>query len=145
MHKLIAALLVALPIATQAQVYKCTEGGKTVFSDRPCAADDVPVQVRPATGAFDPAAARAAEERAARDLADLQRIELQRQTARQREAEAAAARRQGEQDSCAKIREDMEKAYYWAGEFRHPDNVRRERDKAKGLEDRLWWDCRQTR
>lgn len=139
----LSALLALSP--AQAQVYKCTEGGKTVFSDRPCSADDAPLQVRPAAGQFDPAAGKAAEARAARDQAELQRIELQRQAARASEASAIEARQKAEQDNCTRIRRDMEQAQYWAGEFRHPDNVRRETEKANKLKDQLWWECKQTR
>lgn len=35
----------------QAQVYKCTEGGKTVFSDKPCGQDARVVEMKPASGA----------------------------------------------------------------------------------------------
>lgn len=40
---IIAAALVAIAAPAQAQVYKCPEGGRVVFSDRPCHADAVPV------------------------------------------------------------------------------------------------------
>jgi uncharacterized small protein (DUF1192 family) len=36
--------------AAQAQIYKCTVAGKTVFSDQPCDADAKPLDVRPASG-----------------------------------------------------------------------------------------------
>lgn len=45
---ILAALLAAS--AAQAQVYKCQEGGKTVFSDVPCGAGRE-INVRPASGA----------------------------------------------------------------------------------------------
>ncbi|MCC4116371.1 DUF4124 domain-containing protein [Aromatoleum toluclasticum] len=45
---MILAALFAASVA-QAQVYKCQEGGKTVFSDMPCASGRA-INVRPATG-----------------------------------------------------------------------------------------------
>lgn len=35
--RLLLGLIVALPYAVQAQVYKCQEGGRTVYSQAPCA------------------------------------------------------------------------------------------------------------
>lgn len=61
----IAALLAALiaPAVAQAEIYKCTQGGKTIFSDRPCAADAAPMQIRLQAGEADPVrAAEAVEE-----------------------------------------------------------------------------------
>lgn len=45
-----ALLLVALSGNTFAQVYKCKEGGTTVFSATPCAVGAKPIDVRPASG-----------------------------------------------------------------------------------------------
>lgn len=61
----VAVLLAALiaPAAVQAEIYKCTEGGKTVFSDRPCDVAAAPMQIRLQAGEVDPArAAEAVEE-----------------------------------------------------------------------------------
>lgn len=45
---IVVALAVAAP--AHAGVYKCVEGGKTVFSDQPCGKDAKAVAVRPASG-----------------------------------------------------------------------------------------------
>ncbi|MDR2690268.1 MAG: DUF4124 domain-containing protein [Azoarcus sp.] len=58
MHKFLAILLALAAISpAAAQVYKCVENGKTVFVDRPCHKDAAPLDVRPAAGAYDAAAA----------------------------------------------------------------------------------------
>lgn len=53
------AALVAAPAV--AQVYKCQQGGVTVFSGAPCGADSKKMDVKPAAGAgvYDPDAANA--------------------------------------------------------------------------------------
>lgn len=46
----ILAAIAAIALPAQAQVFKCQEGGKTVFSDRPCHANAAPLPVTPAVG-----------------------------------------------------------------------------------------------
>ena len=46
----LAVTAFALAGGVQAQVYKCKVDGKTTFSDRPCATDAKPINVRPASG-----------------------------------------------------------------------------------------------
>jgi len=46
----VALLALAFSSAASAQVYKCKEGGTTVFSSMPCSADARPIDVRPASG-----------------------------------------------------------------------------------------------
>lgn len=47
----VLAALSVVSTGAHAQVYKCTVGGRAVFSDQPCAPDAKPINVRPATGA----------------------------------------------------------------------------------------------
>lgn len=118
---LIAAALVAVLVAVlitpaQAQqVFKCSENGKTVFSDHPCGDSAQELDVRPSRGGYDPGAAA--------------RID---------------AERQAKVDKCREIREARNDAKYWAGEFQHKDNIRREEEKAKSAQDALWWECREV-
>jgi hypothetical protein len=57
--RLLACLLLALAApAVQAQMYKCTEGGKTRFSDKPftdCKTQNQPVKVQPNVALSTPA------------------------------------------------------------------------------------------
>jgi len=46
-----ALLGIAISASVSAQVYKCREGGTTVFSATPCAVNAKPIDVRPASGA----------------------------------------------------------------------------------------------
>lgn len=52
---LVASLLLAA--SAEAQVYRCEEGGRTVFRDKPCAGAGGAVDARPATGGGSSAAA----------------------------------------------------------------------------------------
>ncbi|WP_168734393.1 DUF4124 domain-containing protein [Pseudothauera nasutitermitis] len=107
--RILFAFLLVLALATgQAQVYKCTENGKAVFSDKPCSSGVAPVDVVPATGKSpeeryrlrqqvtrEVPAKDTAEERAER----LRRLEEERNArwaARDAEIEAQAERRRAE-------------------------------------------------
>lgn len=52
-----AALVIASGSAQAQQIFKCTEHGKTVFSDHPCGETARELDVRPARGGYDPGAA----------------------------------------------------------------------------------------
>lgn len=137
----IAAFLVA---PAQAQVYKCTENGKTVFSDVPCATGAKRVDVRPATGGYDADAAARARMQTER-IKQQQALEDSERAAARRSTETRiAAERQAKVDKCRKIREERDDAKYWASEFKHKDNIKREQAKQKGAQDALWWECREV-
>lgn len=142
----VVALLAAALLAgsAQAQVFKCTENGKTVFSDAPCGDSAREIDVRPARGGYDPGAA--ARIRSQADVIN-QRFDAE-QDARDRARQAASARidaeRQAKIDKCNQIRRDRDDAKRWAGEFRHKDNIRREERKADAAQDALWWECREV-
>lgn len=62
-QQLLLAICAAVIASTsQAQIYKCTVDGKSVFSDRPCAADSQPINSTPAAGGYNPAAGDAARQ-----------------------------------------------------------------------------------
>jgi len=46
----------ALTAQAQAPIYKCTHNGRTVFSDKPCGVDAVPLDISPARGSVIPPA-----------------------------------------------------------------------------------------
>lgn len=137
------ALLPWAPCA-HAEMYKCQDGGRIVFSDTPCSVDAERVQVRPATGQYDPGAGARARLETTETLSRFAAEDAARRTAREQAFAARAAERAAKQDRCAEMRENKTEAEYWAREYRHPDNIRREKEKAKNLEDRLWWECRQV-
>lgn len=56
MKTLVAVVCMAVVLPASAQVYKCKEGGTTVFSAMPCSADARTIDVKPAAGASRPAA-----------------------------------------------------------------------------------------
>lgn len=51
MKPLFAALAALIAMPASGQVYKCKEGGTTVFSAQPCGAGSQAIDVRPASGA----------------------------------------------------------------------------------------------
>lgn len=59
MKPLFAALAALIAMPAAAQVYKCKEGGTTVFSAQPCGAGSQAIDVRPASGASRAASAPA--------------------------------------------------------------------------------------
>lgn len=137
----ISALPLVLGLPAQAQVYKCQEDGKTVFSDTPCR-NAVPMNVKPASGEYNPVDGMRAQSRAQSDLAELMRLDSERAAARRAGAIDSELSTRSASDRCAQIRKDKAEALYWAGEFRHPDNIRREQEKAKFLEGREFFECK---
>lgn len=86
---IIVAAMLALPV--HAQIYKCTEDGKTVFSDKPCRPDAKPIEVRPAAGQADPeaeAAARRAHQERLEKLRERGELRARQDAREQREREA---------------------------------------------------------
>ncbi|QDF95175.1 hypothetical protein CJ010_00715 [Azoarcus sp. DD4] len=134
----VAALAAALP--AHAQVFKCQEGGKTVFSDRPCHAEAKPLDVKPAAGAYDPAAAAVLEQQTARRLEAQAAAQKYRDKAEERR-EMARAKEAAEPDECARLRQQHADAKRWSKEFHHPENIRREQEKAKKAASDSFFKC----
>ncbi len=138
----IAAFL-ASPAQAQ-QVFKCTENGKTVFSDHPCGDTAHELDVRPARGGYDPAAAERIRSQTNRLNNQFDAEDRERQRAHEATARRIDAERQAKIDKCRKIREERDDAKRWAGEFKHKDNIKREQAKQKDAQDALWWECREV-
>lgn len=123
------------------QVYKCVEGGRTVFSDRPCAAEAERIDVRPATGEYDRAAGLRAESRRLTDESRLAEIEMQRRARARQSASPASRTDRNPPDECEQMRREHADAEHWAKTFRHPDNIKREQDRAKDLASKSFFGC----
>jgi hypothetical protein len=141
MRALFLVALIGASVSAQAQVYKCVEGGTTIYAQEPCGRRAQEIDATPATGRYD--AAAHAQRRAQNARIELQqgiddiRLETNRKIAdRQRSAERSEKERR-----CAELRSRKQDAEYWSKEFRHPENVRREQDKAKKGASDLWWEC----
>lgn len=137
-------MLASVPAPLLAQVYKCEDGGRVVFSDRPCAVDAEPVDASPASGAYrrSEAAARRAEAEAAMrrfEREDSARAEARAARAQQADRERAALRKR-----CEELRSQRDHARYWEGEYQYPGNIARERQKAEDAQRALWWECREV-
>lgn len=141
---LAAAIAASLVSPAQAQVYKCTENGKTVFSDVPCSTGAKRVDVRPAAGGYDADAAARTRMQTERIKGQQALEDSRREAARRATAARIDAERQAKVAKCNKIRARRDDAKYWAGEFQHKDNIRREEAKQKDAQDALWWECREV-
>jgi hypothetical protein len=99
---LLAAFLLSNALAQP--VYKCTQGGKTTYADRPCATGKS-VEMPPAAG-VSPEGAETVATRDARTLVELEKLRIAREKEQRREdkadartARAAAAHRK----QCARL------------------------------------------
>lgn len=135
---LMTAALLALP--AQAQVYKCAEGGKTVFSDKPCAVGAKPVEIRPAAGAYDVEQGTEARLRTLRDKEALAEAKSRR-AAEERAQAREVSYEPKTLDRCDQLRADYDKAADLARRYRHPDNIARERAKAEQARDSSYFEC----
>ncbi|WP_159098078.1 DUF4124 domain-containing protein [Parazoarcus communis] len=129
----------AVTIPVHAQVYKCQEGGKTVFADRPCSPDSKVIDVRPARGEFDPKAAAELERQRVQRIRIQAATQATRDKAEERRERARAA--PPARDYCDELRERHADAKRWEKEFRHPDNIKREKQKAKDASERSFFEC----
>lgn len=138
----IAMMVMALSLlcsgAAQAQVFKCQEGGRTVITDRPCAGGEK-MNVQPASGAFDPRKRAEVYERIDRQAQQVQ--EGYRMIEEQQIRDAPRPRARAEPDECDQLRERHADAKHWSKEFRHPDNIRREQEKAKKAASDSFFKC----
>lgn len=137
----ILASIAAITLPVQAQIFKCQEGGKTVFSDKPCHADSAPVNVKPASGEYNEGDGSRARSRALDEQAELMRIDNERAANRRSAVIMSESRRKSESERCYQIRKDKAEALHWASQFRHPANIQREQEKAKHLEQREFFEC----
>ena len=125
-HLSVAMLCCAAHAATADTIYKCTDGGKTSYHDRPCGAKAVALKVQA------PPPAPEALERIARERAMLQEIEDARTTREAQEvrdgerAERARRAAAASQKRCDKLRLQRK----WLSE----DSARAGRDGGDGGE-----------
>ena len=91
--------LLMVPSVADAQVYKCMEGGRTVFTDKPCAAGAKPISVQPASGRAAVAGAPETTDRsygAAAATAPQSYVDKADQAARRRVLQNQITRKEGE-------------------------------------------------
>lgn len=140
----IVFIVIACALSAQAradQVYKCTENGKTVYSSQQCSPGAKPIAAQPATGSYNAAAASEARMRTMQAQSELATAEAERESARQRQRAAAESASSSANGGCSQMKTDHAEAQYWANNYRHPENIRREKAKAKYLEDKSFFDC----
>lgn len=132
----IAATLIGSHAA--AQVYKCTESGRTIYSGQPCAADAAPITVTPAAGHGSTGDADRARMRAQREAAEVRRLDRQLEAAK---AARAAQVSIGETDRCREIAQKRASSERLAKEYSVPSNIRREQEKAEHYAVRDFFEC----
>lgn len=140
----LGAAVLALHPPVHGQIYKCREGGRTVFSGTPCEADSVPIEVQPAAGDYNQLDDLRARSRTETGRIELRRLDDERAARRHAAAVENALRRKAESDRCVQIREDRARAQRLAKTLRHPDNARREGETAEKLSEREFFECRQA-
>ena len=85
MQKLLGMAVLLVPVAAAAEVYRCTQDGRTVYTDRPCSAEAAPadlppIHLTPAGKSADLAAdhdARIRKGRERRDAADAKFVQAE--------------------------------------------------------------------
>lgn len=137
LKRTICALAIAFSAPGFAQIYKCQEGGKTVLTDRPCLGAET-VTVRPAAGPLDARAAAAARARVTAAEAE---SKVRRRERELDDLRRAAARTPAEPNECDRLRQDHADAKYWQGEFRHPDNIAREKARREKAASDSFFKC----
>lgn len=95
---LLAALLLPTLAPAAQPVYKCTAGGKTGYSDRPCAEGPSTV-MPPLGGGIRPEGAETAPGQDARALLEIDKLQMQREQALAREQAQQQARRQAQKQA----------------------------------------------
>lgn len=120
MKRLILILaLISLP-ASAGDVYRC---GNT-YSDTPCAIGAKPMALV---------------------AINTNVVQMPRAQRTAEESDGPQVMTMGEPRSnsahCRGLLDKKATAEYWANNYRHPDNIQRERDKAKGYDDRYFSDC----
>ncbi|CAI07130.1 hypothetical protein ebD42 [Aromatoleum aromaticum EbN1] len=135
------AVLAASILPVQAQVYKCPEGGRVVFSDRPCHADAAPLDVKPASGDYNYLDDMQAQNRTLNKKIELMKIEGEREENRRAGMIESERRKKAESDRCKQIREDKADAEHLAKTFIYEENILREEEKARKLAEREFFDC----
>lgn len=142
-------LLVWLLFAPQASaqtVYKCEQGGRVIYAQVPCAADADEVDVRPAAGAADDAAATRARIRTLEAQREVRRIESQREWQRSQAAMARERAKNREEDErrarCERIAVERARAERRSKDFNVHGNIRREALRARDLGAAEYLDCK---
>ncbi len=145
MRKTTALLITLLSItgAAQAQVYKCMQNGRPVFSERPCGKDATEVRLRN-TDVTDEqrqhAEASARRQRAVRN--DIEYRESVDQLERERAAGLAQAERKAKEDKCARYLRQAENAKNEASTYRyHQGLIDDAKRRQKEANDRHFSEC----
>lgn len=108
MRVLFILIAVCLPGAAAAQsVYRCTDGGKTSYSDRPCAHGASSTALPPAPAGISPADTMGPQGGDARTLLELEKARIAREKAQakvEREQARSARSAQAKRQKCDKLR-----------------------------------------
>jgi hypothetical protein len=131
---LLAALLLAPALAAAAPpVYKCTAGGKTAYSDRPCA-DGPSTVLPPVGGGIRPEGAETAPGQDARTLLEMDKLDMQREqdlARKQAQKQAQQAQREAQKLAQERTREEARADRSFARNVKAAEAKRKQCDRLR--------------
>ena len=135
-------LLIAAAMPAHAQVYKCTEGGKTVYSQTPCAENAKPMDLKvhqPTDAERLRAKAQSRRERAFNAQVDRERAEGE---ARNREAaDEIQAGKDAKAKKCADYKSELARLEGTKDKWISPALRQRDHDRVSELKSALFSEC----
>lgn len=144
-HTLLAIIAVVI-MPAEAQVYKCTVNGQTVYSGTRCAPGAEVIDTRPASGNPNAEDAYRAKLRAQQDInrvqADRRVEQLQRDIAKSQRQVAIDLEAQQKQDRCDRLKERAIRERALEKRFITDEYKESARQAAREYEDRAFFDCR---
>lgn len=135
-------LLIAAAVPAHAQVYKCTEGGKTVYSQTPCAENATPMDLKvhqPTDAERLRAKAQSRRERAFNAQVDRERADGE---ARNREAaDEIQAGKDAKAKKCADYKSELARLESTKDKWISPALRQRDHDRVQALKSALFSEC----
>lgn len=146
LRTLVLAVALASAMPSDAQVYKCTVNGQTVYSGTRCATGAEVIDARPASGKPNAEDTYRAKLRAQQDInrvqADRRAEQLQRDIAKSQRQVAIDLEAQQKQDRCDRLKERAIRERALEKRFITDEYKESARHAAREYEDRAFFDCR---
>lgn len=128
--------------SANAEIYKCTQGGKTIYSERPCGADAKTVQTQGDITEEQRAQARAIARSEQRMRGDIEYQEQMDRIEREKSGRAYARAAKAKQDKCAGYERKATQAGNEASTYRyHQGLIDDANRRKKENEDRHFSEC----
>lgn len=139
---MIALALMAATLPAQGQVYKCQEGGKTVYSQIPCATAGAQIDLK----VHQPSRADRlrAEAQSLREQAFNARVDGEKRAAERRSRDAAEqiqARKDAKAEKCAGYEAEIKRRESTQDKWNSPALRQRDHDRVRELNDKHFSEC----